>query len=110
MDALRSKQKVHEMFPRFKSKPLKYWHQLQNRLDAHHTRVQNLELRKRMMDRQSKMNYQHEHDRLRNALEQTVVRRPPLAGQRIRGPLIADDQDRESIARRIDELRAKGAK
>ena len=107
---MRSKQKVHEIYPRFKGKSLKYWQQLQSRLDAHLTRAQSLEIRKRMMDKQAKMNYQQEHDRLRNALEQTVLRRNPIAGLRIRGPMIADDEDRASIARRIEELRAKGAK
>lgn len=110
MEVMRSKQKVHEMYPRFKQKSLKYWEQLQNRMDAHHTRVQNLELRKRFLDKQAKMNYQHEHDRLRNALEQTVVRRHPLAGHRVRGPLIVNEEDRGAVAQRVEELRAKGAK
>ena len=107
---MKSKQKVHEMYPQFKHRNLKYWEQLQHRLDAHHTRAQNLDYRKKLMDKQAKMNYQQEHDRLRNAMEQTVMRRHPTAGIRIRGSLIANDEDRERAARRIEELKAKGAK
>ena len=106
---MRNKQKVHEMYPQFKHKNLKYWHQLQNVLDAHYTRAQNLEYRKRFLDKQNKMNYQHEHDRLRNAMEQTVLRRHPAAGVRVRGPMLGEES-RTRVGQRIEELKKLGAK
>ena len=106
---MKNKQKVHEMHPHFKGKPLKYWQQLQSLMDAHHTRAHNLEYRKRFLDKQSKMNYQHEYDRLRNAMEQTVMRRHPLAGHRVRGPMLGDEA-RAVVGQRLEDLRQKGAK
>lgn len=106
---MRSKQKVHEMYPQFKHRNLKYWHQIQAVMDAHFTRAHNLEYRKKLIDKQSKMNYQNEHDRLRNALEQTVLRRNPLAGIRVRGPMLGD-ADRVRVGQRMEELRRQGAK
>ena len=81
---------------------------MQHTLDAHHTRAQLLEYRKRILEKQHKMNYQNEYDRLRNALQETVLRRRPLARQ-IRGPRILGE-NRENVDKRIAELESFGVK
>jgi hypothetical protein len=54
------------------------------------------------------MNYQNEYDRLRNALQETVLRRHPVAGQ-IRGPRIVGE-NKENVLNRIAELESLGVK
>ena len=54
------------------------------------------------------MNYQNEHDRLRNALQETVLRRS-IAGGMVQGPRITGKNE-ENVLRRIAELEAQGAK
>ena len=109
MEMMKSKQKVHELYPQFKHKNLKYWERLQNVMDAHHTRAHNLEYRKKLLDKQSKANYQNEYDRLRNAMEQTVMRHHPVAGYRVRGPMLVGDA-RANVEQRLEDLRRQGAK
>ena len=81
---------------------------MQHTLDAHHTRAQTLECRKRILEKQHKMNYQNEYDRLRNALQDTVLRRHPVAGP-IRVPKIAGE-NKENVEKRIAELESYGVK
>ena len=51
---------------------------------------------------------QNEYDRLRNALQETVLRRS-IVGSMVRGPRITGDNE-ENVLRRIAELEAQGAK
>ena len=67
-----------------------------------------LEYRKRILDKQQKMNYQNEYDRLRNALQETVLRRS-VAGGTVRGPKIRGENE-ANVLKRIAELEAQGAK
>jgi hypothetical protein len=62
----------------------------------------------RILEKQQKMNYQNEYDRLRNALQETVLRRS-VAGGMVRGPRIIGE-NKENVERRIAELEAQGAK
>ena len=54
------------------------------------------------------MNDQNEYDRLRNALQDTVLRRS-VAGGMVRGPRIIGDNE-ENVLRRIADLEAQGVK
>ena len=54
------------------------------------------------------MDYQNEYDRLRNALQETVLRRHPVAGP-IRGPRILGE-NREDVEKRTAELESLGVK
>ena len=67
-----------------------------------------LEYRKKILEKQQKMNYQNEYDRLRNALQETVLRRS-IAGGMVRGPGIIGNNE-ENVLRRIAELEAQGVK
>jgi hypothetical protein len=108
MDVRKMKVKLHEAYPYLREKSLHHWKRTQQTLDAHHTRAQMLEYRKRILDKQQKMNYQNEYDRLRNALQETVLRRS-VAGGMVRGPRITGENE-ENVLRRIAELEAQGAK
>ena len=61
--------------PYLRETNLHHWKRVQHTLDAHHTWAQMLEYRKRILEKQHKMNYQNEYDRLRNASQETVLRR-----------------------------------
>ena len=56
------------MYPNPQKHNLKYWERMQKVLDAKATRAQNLILRHKWIERQNKMNYQNEYDRLRGEL------------------------------------------
>ena len=75
-------------------------------MDAHHTRVQMLEYRKMMLQKQQKMNYQNEYDRLRNALNATVLRRHALTGVVVRG--LVDGSSKTEATKRLEELEKLG--
>ena len=72
-------------------------------MDAHHTRAQSLQYRKMILEKQHKMNYQNEYDRLRNALDATVLRRNALTGDMIRGPAVSFTE-KDGVKRRLEEL------
>ena len=67
-----------------------------------------LECRKRILDKQQKMNYQNEYDRLRNTLQEAAQRRR-VAGGMVRGPRILGASE-EKVLKRIAELEAQGVK
>ena len=108
MDVKTKRTKLHGAFPYLRETNLHYWKRVQHTLDAHHTRAQMLEYRKRILEKQHKMNYQNEYDRLRNALQDTVLRRHPVAGPS-RGPRILGE-NRENVLNRIAELESLGVK
>ena len=56
------------MYPNPQKHNLKYWERMQKVLDAKTTRAQNLLLRHKWIERQNKMNYQNEYDRLRGEM------------------------------------------
>jgi hypothetical protein len=108
MDVRKIKGTLHEAYPYLREKSLHHWKRTQQTLDAHHTRAQMLEYRKRILEKQQKMNYQNEYDRLRNALQETVLRRS-VAGGMVRGPKIRGENE-QNVLRRITELEAQGVK
>ena len=55
---------------------LKYFAQVQKRLDAHQTKAESIALRKRWLDSQKRASYQNEYDRIRGILSQSI---PPGA-------------------------------
>ena len=81
MDVRKMKVKLHDAYPYLREKSLHHWKRTQQTLDAHQTRAQMLENRKRILDKQQKMSYQNEYDRLRNALQETVLRRSVADGR-----------------------------
>ena len=81
---------------------------MQRRLDAHDTRAWMLEHRKRILEKQQEMNCQNEYDRLRNALQETVLRRS-IIGVMVQGPRITGENE-QNVLRRIAELEAQGVK
>ena len=54
---------------------LDHYERLQKQLDAHETRKSLVEFRKNVLDKQKKMNYQNEYDRIRGLLSQTIIPR-----------------------------------
>ena len=62
----------------------------------------------RRFEKQRKMNYQNEYDRLRNALQETVLRRSVI-GVMVSGPRITGENE-QNVLRRIAELEAQGVK
>ena len=108
MDVRKIKGKLHEAYPYLREKSLHHCKRTQQTLDAHHTKAQMLEYRKKILEKQQKMNYQNEYDRLRNALTETVLRRS-IAGGMVRGPEFRGENE-ENVLRRIAELEAQGVK
>jgi hypothetical protein len=106
MDVKTQRIKPHEAYPYLREKSLQYWKRLQHTMDAHHTRVQMLEYRKMMLQKQQKMNYQNEYDRLRNALNATILRRHALTGGVVRGPV--DGSSKTAVMKRLEELEKLG--
>ena len=106
MDGRKQRVNLHEANPYLRGKSLHYWKRLQHNMDAHHTRVQMLEYRKMMLQKQQKMNYQNEYDRLRNALNATVLRRHALTGGLVRGPV--DGSFKTEAMKRLEELEKLG--
>ena len=56
MDVKTKRTKLHEAFPYLRETNLLRWNSVQHTLDAHNTRAQMLEYRKRIMEKQRKMN------------------------------------------------------
>ena len=107
MDGRKQRVNLHEANPYLRGKSLHYWKRLQHSMDAHHTRAQALESRKMILEKQHKMNYQNEYDRLRNALDATVLRRNVLSGLMMRGPAVYFTE-KDGVKRRLEELEKLG--
>lgn len=58
---------------------LHYFKNLQKQLDAHATKVASIRLRKEWLEKQKKMNYQNEYERIRGMLSQNTVKGKSLA-------------------------------
>ena len=108
MDVRKIKGKLREAYPYLREKSLHHWKRTQQTLDAHHTRAQMLEYRKRILEKHQKVKYQNEYDRLRNAPQDGLLRRS-IAGGMVQGPRITG-RNEENVLRRITELEAQGAK
>ena len=70
MADISSKRKYNfeHMYPHPQKHTVKYWERVQKVLDAKATGAQNLLLRHNWIERQNKMNYQNEYDRLRGEM------------------------------------------
>ena len=108
LDVKTKRTKLHEALPYLRETNLHHWKRVQHTLGAHHARAQMLENRKRILVKQHTMNCQNGYDRLRNALQETVLRRHPVAGP-IRRPKIVGENT-ETVEKRIAELESYGAK
>ena len=53
---------------------LRYFKNVQRQLDAHATKAASIQLRKDWMQKQKKINYQNEYDRIRGEIEHNTVR------------------------------------
>ena len=51
-----------------------YFENLQKQIDAHTTKAESIALRKTWLDKQKKINYTNEYDRLRSQVAQNVVK------------------------------------
>ena len=51
-----------------------YFENLQKQIDAHATKAESIALRKTWLDKQKKINYTNEYDRLRSQVAQNVVK------------------------------------
>ena len=58
---------------------LHYFKNLQKQLDAHATKVASIRLRKEWLEKQKKMNYQNEYDRIRGMISQNTVKGKSIA-------------------------------
>ena len=52
---------VNSIYPYIRSYNTKYWEGLQKQMDASKTRAQSLEIRRKWIQKQNKMNYQNEN-------------------------------------------------
>ena len=73
---------------------LHYFKNLQKQLDAHATKASSIALRKQWLNKQKKVNYQSEYDRIRNEIEHNNVKGLSI----------------ESLKKRKDDLAKLGAK
>ena len=58
---------------------LHYFKNLQKQLDAHATKVASIRLRKEWLEKQKKINYQNEYDRILGMISQNTVKGKSLA-------------------------------
>ena len=58
---------------------LHYFKNLQKQLDAHATKVASIRLRKEWLEKQKKMNYQNEYDRVLGMISQNTVKGKSIA-------------------------------
>ena len=107
MDVRKQRTTLHEAYPCLREKGLHHWKRLQRTMDAHQTRAQMLEYRKMILEKQHKMNYQNEYDRLRNALQATVLRRNALTGSMMTGPAVGFTE-KDGVKKRLEELEKLG--
>ena len=65
--------KNHDM-TRHVTNRLHYFTNLQKQIDAHSTKAESIALRKAWLDKQKKINYTNEYDRIRSQIAQNVVK------------------------------------
>ena len=64
----------HHDISKHVSNRIHYFEQLQKVIDAHSTKAESISLRKNWLDKQKKINYTNEYDRLRSQVAQNVVK------------------------------------
>jgi len=64
MDDKKPRRRLHEIYPNANKMNFNYWERLQRVLDASGTRGQNVQVRKKWIERQTLTNYRNEFDRL----------------------------------------------
>ena len=76
---------------------LHHYKQLRQKLEAHNTKAESIQLRKKWLEAQKRANYQQEYDRIRGLLSQSILppgtkrledREAELKGLGITGPSI----------------------
>ena len=65
--------KNHDM-TRHVTNRLHYFTNLQKQIDAHSTKAESIALRKAWLDKQKKINYTNEYDRIRSQIAQNVIK------------------------------------
>ena len=70
-----------------------YWQRVKHLMEMHELKAKSIHFRKKLMEDRTKVNYQHEYDKIRGALAHTVV---PI-------------HSRRNLERRKGELESLGA-
>ena len=76
---------------RLTARSLHHIKNLQRIVDAHHTKAANLKLRKEWLDKQKRMNYSNEYERIRGLIDHNLVRGKSITGLRSRIKDINDE-------------------
>ena len=63
----------HHDISKHVSNRIHYFEQLQKEIDAHSTKAESISLRKNWLDKQKKINYTNEYDRLRSTIAQNQM-------------------------------------
>ena len=64
----------HHDISKHVSNRIHYFEQLQKVIDAHSTKAESISLRKNWLDKQKKINYTNEYDRIRSQIASNVVK------------------------------------
>lgn len=72
---------------------IQYWQRVQQMYDIHEMKEKSIHFRKKLLEDQTRANYQHEYDRIRGILAHTVV---PI-------------QTKRTIENRMSQLKKLGA-
>ena len=94
MDDRKRRRRLHEIYPNANKMNINYWERLQRVLDATGTRGQNLQVRKKWIERQNLTNYRNEFDRLVGEMSHL---KPELRAEAARKLL--DDDKNKSLRR-----------
>ena len=70
-----------------------YWQRVKHLMEMHDLKQKSIHFRKKLLEDRTKVNYQHEYDKIRGALAHTVV---PI-------------QSKRNLERRMNELKSLGA-
>ena len=72
---------------------IQYWQRVKHMMEMNEMKQKSIHFRKKLLEDRTKVNYQHEYDKIRGALAHTVV---PI-------------QSRRNLERRMGELQSLGA-
>ena len=72
---------------------IQYWQRVKHMMEMHEMKQKSIHFRKKLLEDRTKVNYQHEYDKIRGALAHTVI---PI-------------QSRRNLERRMGELKSLGA-
>ena len=102
MEDNKSKRRLHDIYPNARKMNLNYWERLQKVLDATGTRGQNMQVRKKWIERQHLTNYRNEFDRLMG--EMTHLR-PELRAEATR--VLMDEDKLNVLGNYVPETRVE---